>query len=120
MAWTRVRSSGHEPLGGVAQRCDGVGDGGANIADEQDQSRQRAAHIVRRVGPIAFARTRGQIGLCGAGRAQQRGDVVGQDLGCHVDVRSFSSFEPTMTSADFCPVTPHVTANPPNLREVEL
>ena len=29
---------------------------------------------------------------------------------CGCDVRSFSSFEPTMTSADFCPVTPHVTA----------
>ena len=29
---------------------------------------------------------------------------------CSCDVRSFSSFEPTMTSADFCPVTPHVTA----------
>ena len=39
MAWTRARSSRHESLGGVAERCDGVGDGGANIADEQDQSR---------------------------------------------------------------------------------
>ena len=29
---------------------------------------------------------------------------------CSCDVRSFSSFEPTMTSADCCPVTPHVTA----------
>ena len=29
---------------------------------------------------------------------------------CGCDVRSFSSFEPTMTSADFCPITPHVTA----------
>ena len=33
MARTRVRSSLHESLGVVAQRCDGVGDGGANIAD---------------------------------------------------------------------------------------
>ena len=90
MAWTRVRSSLHESLRGVAQRCDGVGDGGANIADEQDQSRQRAAHVDRRVGPIALARARGQIGLCGAGSAEQRGDVVGQDLGCHVDDPRFS------------------------------
>ena len=29
---------------------------------------------------------------------------------CGCDVRSFSSFEPTMTSADFCPITLHVTA----------
>ena len=29
---------------------------------------------------------------------------------CSCNVRSFSSFEPTMTSADFCPITPDVTA----------
>ena len=54
LAWTRARSSRHESLGGVAERCDGVGDGGANIADEQDQSRQCYAHVDRRVGPIAL------------------------------------------------------------------
>ena len=43
------------------------------------------------------------------GRVQRLFEVcAAPPWGC--DVRSFSSFEPTLTFADFCPVTPHLTA----------
>ena len=43
------------------------------------------------------------------GRVQRLFEVC-EAPSCGCDVRSFSSFEPTMTAADFCPITPHVTA----------
>ena len=60
-------------------------DGCAHVADGQHQTRQDALHHRGRVGAIAFARARGEIGLIGGGLAQQRSDVVGQHLGGHVD-----------------------------------
>ena len=42
-------------------------------------------HDAGGVGAIALARTRKQAGMIGCGGAHQRGDVVGQNLGRHVD-----------------------------------
>ena len=56
----------------------------AGRASAMDITR-RGSRLRGRVGAIALARVRRQIGLLGGGQANQRGDVVGQDLGGHVD-----------------------------------
>ena len=48
-------------------------------------------------------------GNASPGRVQWHAEVCSAPP-CGCEVRSFSSCEPTMTSADFCPITPHVTA----------
>ena len=84
MSGTRLRSAREEALQGAAERGDGLRDGGGDIADEQHQPRQQALHQECRIGSVALARTR-QVSGVGCGQAHQRGDVVGQDLGGHVD-----------------------------------
>lgn len=82
---SRLRSAGLEALGVGAEHGDGVMDGGADVTDEQHQAWQYTLHEDGGVGTIALARTRGEVGLVGCGRAHQGSDVVGQDLGGHVD-----------------------------------
>ena len=59
--------------------------GRAHVADEQHQPGQYALQDGGCVGSIALARARGKISVLGGGCTHQRGDVVGQDLGGHVD-----------------------------------
>lgn len=82
---TRLRSTGDEALRGGGEQGDGLRDGGAHVADEQHQTGQDALHEGDCVGSIALTRAGGKIGVLGGGSAHQRGDVVGQDLGGHVD-----------------------------------
>ena len=85
MSGTRLRSTRDESLCVGAEDGDGVADGAAHVADEQHQAGQQAAHVGDSIGSVAGARALGQIGLMRSGRAQQRGDVVGQDFGRDVD-----------------------------------
>ena len=81
----RLRTPGDEALRGGAEHGDGIDDGRSNVAEHQDKSRQDALHVGGGVGPVALSRACGEVGMLGAGSAHQRGDVVGQDLGCYVD-----------------------------------
>ena len=85
MGWTRAGSTGNEALRGGPEQRDDIGDDLSNVADEQDEARQHALHHEGSIGSIAFARTPRQLGIVGGRAAHQRGDVVGQYLGRHVD-----------------------------------
>ena len=74
-----------EALRSTAEQGDRISDDGDNIADQQHQPGQLAPHQAGRVRPCAFARAHGKTGLHRSDFAQQRGDVVDQDLGRHVD-----------------------------------
>ena len=67
-----------------AKGMDGMVDGRTDVAHEQNQAWQERLHEAGGVGAIALARTRKQAGMIDCGRAHQRGDVVGQNLGRHV------------------------------------
>jgi hypothetical protein len=81
----RVRWTGDEALGRVGEQGDGIGNGCARIADEQDPPRQQALQEAGGVGAIALALARCHIGVLGGGVAHERRDVVGQELGGHID-----------------------------------
>ena len=68
-----------------AKGMDGMVDGRTDVAHEQNQAWQERLHEAGGVGAIALARIRRQAGMIGCGGAHQRGDVVGQNLGRHVD-----------------------------------
>ena len=82
---TRLRSTRDEALRGGGEQGDGLREGCAQVADEQHQTGQQALHEGGCVGSIALARAGGKLGELGGCSAHQRGDVVGQDLGGHVD-----------------------------------
>ena len=82
---TRLRSTRDESLRVGGEGGNGVADRLTDVADEQREAGQQAAHVGEGIGSVAHARTLGQVGLFGGGRAKQRGDVVSQDFGRHVD-----------------------------------
>jgi hypothetical protein len=67
------------------QQCDGIVDAGDDVADAQEHPRQQVHRGVGREAAVAAARRAGNgfFGLSHRlrGRADQRGEVVGQDLG---------------------------------------
>ena len=120
MRRTRSGSARDEPLGVGSQQVQHVIKGGGEVANEQDQPWQGSLQQCRSVGAIAPPRDAVQLGLMRGRGAQQRGQVVGQHLGGHVDEQRVLAqaryalelhpmFEPLEQRAGILPVNiPHV------------
>jgi hypothetical protein len=82
----RAGAAGYDELGRSGEQVDRIADGDDDVTHEQ---KDRGKHGMSRVGTVAAAMHGGRrgrflaVGL--SGQAEQRGQVVGQDLGCHVD-----------------------------------
>jgi hypothetical protein len=85
MRGARPGATRHEALRGGAEDRDRLEEYFAHVADEQHQPGQQSLHQAGRVGSIASARPRRQVGLLGGRRTHQGRDVVDQDLGRDVD-----------------------------------
>ena len=83
--WPRARSSCDEALCRGAEQGQDVIERSDEVADGEHESRQRALKQACRIGSIATPRFLREVGLIGGCRAKQRGQVVGEDLGRHVN-----------------------------------
>lgn len=85
----RAGSARYDAFDGCGQQVDGVVDDGDDVAHDQKDSGEHALHGMSRVGAVAAAwhcgRRGGILTLGLSGQADQRGQVVGQHLGRHVD-----------------------------------
>ena len=83
--WTRPRPATYESLVGGAEQMQDFGDGGDEVADEQYQPRQCPLQRGSSVCAVAAPGPRRHLCLLSCGIAHQRGQVIGQHLGSHVD-----------------------------------